>query len=112
HLRPPAGETSIRSAITRPTTGAVVHAPPNQRWTIEYHMSVVGRNAKPRMGQSGEAKRPSNHRVKNQRIATTIRGAISPKRIRTRKGIGPSANEIDQAYAAPGCQNAVTDPRS
>ena len=45
-----AGETSITSATTRPTTGHKVHWPPKKRCTQEYQRNVVGRKMKPRIG--------------------------------------------------------------
>src|SRR5438876_552522 len=75
------------SARTRPTTGQKVQWPPNQLWTAEYHSSVVGRKTKPMIGQRIESKTPRNQWVKNQRTATTNRGAASASRVMI-QGIG------------------------
>src|ERR1700735_2692464 len=66
-----AGETSMPSATTRPTTGQSVQWPPNQFCTAAYQRSVVGRNTKPRTGQRMVAEMPRNQLVANQSTSTT-----------------------------------------
>src|SRR5688572_20140874 len=73
--RPLTGPRSITSAITRPATGQNVQRPPNQLLTAEYQSRVVGRKTKPMIGQRMLSNTPRNQCVKNQRIATTRRGA-------------------------------------
>src|SRR5712675_500266 len=80
-----AGTRSIASATTMPITGPSVHRPPNQCCTAVYQSSVVGRKMKPARSQSSEENIPSNQRVKNQRSATTRRGA---RRVTTPKKCG------------------------
>src|SRR5438132_7191860 len=85
--RPLTGPRSIMSARTRPTTGQKVQWPPNQLWTAEYQSSVVGRKTKPMIGQRMLSKTPRNQWVKNQRTATTNRGAARASRVMI-QGIG------------------------
>src|SRR5688500_20343791 len=89
---PLAGNRSIISEMTNPTTGQKVHRPPNQLCTAEYQRSVVGRKTNPRIGQSRLSKTPLNHVVKNQRTAATSRGAARARRD-SRQGI-LTASEI------------------
>src|SRR5438105_14623081 len=85
--RPLTGPRSISSESTSPTTGQNVQWPPNQLWTAEYQRSVVGRKTKPMIGQRMLSKTPRNQWVKNQRTATTNRGAARASRVMI-QGIG------------------------
>src|SRR5206468_7469644 len=72
--RPRAGDTSVATAITRPTTGQNVHAPWNQCWTAVYQISVVGRKMNPSTGHSAIAKIPRNQLVNSQSTTITSLG--------------------------------------
>src|ERR1700732_4550209 len=89
--RPLTGPRSIMSAITSPTTGQNVQCPPNQLCTAEYQSRVVGRKTKPITGHSRLSKTPRNQWVKNQRSATTNRGAARAIKV-MRQGIGQDSS--------------------
>lgn len=75
-LLPPAGDKSISSAITMPTSGINVHWAPNQCTTAVYHSSVLGRNTKPSTGHSGVTNTPL--KLENSHNSTiTTRGMHS-----------------------------------
>src|SRR5262245_29010465 len=84
--RPFAGETSIISAITNPTTGHSVQWPPHQCWTAVYHSSVVGKKKKPSTGHNADGKIPTNHRENSQSTTMASRGVISASSVK-RQGI-------------------------
>src|SRR5579863_793911 len=75
-----AGDTSMPSATTRPTTGQSVQLPPNQCCTAVYQSSVVGRKMSPRTGHSTDEKMPRNQLVANHSTTATNRGAARASR--------------------------------
>jgi hypothetical protein len=81
-----AGDTSIISAITRPTIGHSDQTPCHQFWTAVYHKNVVGRKRKPSTGQSAVVNKPLNQFENNHNKTINKRGAASVK-IANRQGM-------------------------
>jgi hypothetical protein len=71
------GETSMINATISPMIGMMSHCPPNQCCTAVYQSRVSGRKIKPKIGQSGVVKIPSNQFENSQSKTIVIRGTRS-----------------------------------